>query len=125
MGKINKNRQQMAEMRANGATYKQIGEEYGITKQAVQSLLKRERTGDKHRPYRVHVNTVYPVLGAWLYSKMINTQKFAEMMDVSYSTGRNLLQGKTPFKIAQIRAVLEMTGMDFNEVFGEVAPNAE
>lgn len=121
---INPNRQEMAKMRANGATYEQIGKEYGITRQSVQSLLSQD-TPAKCAHYRIHVNTVYPALGAWLYSKTINAQQFAKMMNVSYLMGRNLLQGKKSFTIAQIKALLEMTGMDFNEVFGEVTPDAE
>lgn len=123
MGKFSAYRSEMAEMRANGATYAVIAEKYGCTRQTVHSMLNRKATPRK--PYRVHVNTVYPNLHNWLYAHSISAQKFAGVMGVSYHVCRRLLRGEAPFTIAQIRTVLEMTGMDFNEVFGEATPDAE
>lgn len=116
-------RSEMAGMRANGATYTAIASKYGCSRQNVHSLINREAVPRK--PYRVHVKTVYPNLHDWLYANSINVQRFADMIGASYFVCRRMLLGETPFTTAQIRAVLEMTGMDFNEVFSEATPDAE
>jgi transposase len=112
----------MFTMKIDGKTYKEIGEKYGITKQAVEDELGRAMNKKnlilKHSFERRK-------LAEWITLHNLNVKEFAEMIGVADVTVRNFLNGcninsKTIFKIVNITG---LTLQDLTEVENESKNN--
>lgn len=56
-------------------------------------------------------------LRAWMGSNKVSGRKLAEMMGRSYETIRTKLGGKTEWTLPEIKKLMEVTGLTFEELF--------
>ena len=56
-------------------------------------------------------------LRAWMGANRISGRKLAEMMGMSYNTFRVKYAGKTNWTLTEIKTLLDITGLTFEELF--------
>lgn len=114
-----KDKVKMFEMRLRGCTLQEIGDEFGFTRERVRQILSgaiRERKTNMDE-------IIYVNIAKWLKQNEISLFKFSKMLDpkVNSSTRlkNKLTKSKSELKISQIKKILEITGMSFEEAFEE------
>ena len=73
------------------------------------------------KKYSRTLATLYPVIDVWLYQHGANNLKqAAKIFDIPYSTLRDRLYGMTEFRLDEIRQILRIMEMSFEEVFNSI-----
>ena len=103
-------------MRLDGKTYEEIGKHYGVSKQYVERILnasamKGTRPLDK---------IIYPNLGQFIKAHYNGVMNFC--LALGYGSRNTTpmykrLRGKAAMTISEVRNILELTGMTFEECF--------
>ena len=65
---------------------------------------------------------IFPGLKAWMQRNDWNVSRLADEADLFSNTLSNNLSGRTEMKMYTIRRILEITGLTFEQAFGEVIP---
>ena len=63
---------------------------------------------------------IYPGLKLWMWDNDWNTCRLAQEAGVHVNTLSHNLRGNTDMKMCTIRRILEITGLTFEQAFGEV-----
>lgn len=63
---------------------------------------------------------IFPGLKAWMQRNDWNVSRLADEADLFSNTLSNNLSGRTEMKMYTIRRILEITGLTFEQAFGEV-----
>ena len=63
---------------------------------------------------------IYPGLKLWMQRNNWNACRLAQEADLFSNTLSNNLSGNTEMKMYTIRRILEITGLTFEQAFGEV-----
>lgn len=118
-----KNREIAIEMRDKGMTFQQIADELGVTRQRVAQYCAGVNA--KHYRFCGEKTCVYVGLREWMNENRVSTTVLLQMMGYVYSPGstdrwRGKFAGENAFKIDEIKKILEVTGMTFEQAFGEV-----
>ncbi len=120
---------EMVEMRLNGATYKAIGEHFGVTKQRVYEIIHR-RCGKISIGIKGKID-IEDIVYEGIYRHFKDNpeqtfKKFCEGVCGFYTSAiqermKNFLTGKheTLFKVKHIKKICEVCKMPFEEVFKE------
>lgn len=126
-------KEEMLQMRIDGATYQEIADVYGISRQAVHYALKKykERLVGEVRGRRFRCNDI-KYTGIYEYfkaNKKETVSSFAiKVFNIhTYNSGaisqkiRNFITGRNEshFTIEQIKRMCEIVGKPFEEVFKE------
>ena len=121
--------QEMLKMRIDGATYQEIADACGYTRQGVQKKLaeysKKITGGKRGRGFSFH-EIKYKGLKDWFAINETETvTTFAERVfgyESASTTLRNFLRGKneSSFTIPQIKRMCNVVGLPFEQVFEEV-----
>lgn len=112
---------EMFAMRLEGASYQEIADKYGCSKQNVEQLLKM-RESSKISSTKKYEICIYKGFREWLEQnryKLVDLQRFimeSECKQCSNSL-RYKLSGKRDFKISEIFKIIKLTGMTFEELF--------
>lgn len=112
----NEQEMEIVKMRIEGYTMQAIGKKMGVTKQRIHQILNdicMTRGRDKTQSY------IYPNIDTWLRDNRKPAYELAKAIGVEQSHMSNRLRGKTPFKISEIKKILDFTGMTFEEAFKE------
>lgn len=107
---------QMVDMRLDGRSYAEIGERYGITKQAVEIVftkLKGSRGMGYKRPQKIQ----YPFIAQWLREHGMTYGDLAEETGVAYQTLYARLKGWSRFRVDEARRLTEYFGQPCEVVF--------
>lgn len=107
----------MFSMVLDGKTYEEIGQKYGISRQRVQQLLTTNS-----RSHRAVNTIIYTGLKKWLIEQDMSVAKLQSLMGFeSKNVARTYikLRNKGIIKISDIKKILEITGLTFEECFGE------
>lgn len=101
--------------RANGMSYRQIAEKYGVSYQAVHTSCVAAGIA----PYKLisDKGCVYPRLRDWLNEDKIQRDRF--FRDVKTSSIRLILNGSMQPKKDVIDRMIAITGMAYEEMFRE------
>lgn len=106
--------------RKNGLTYREIGEKYGVSHQAVQYICMREGRGSfRHfRPDEV----VYPNLRRWLNENQVTKSELARRLTKNSGVNMNKevaqwISGRTHMSQNTIDKFIAVTGMPYEELF--------
>lgn len=116
--------QEMFMMRINGATYQEIADACGMSKQNVNERISRyaKRLTSGVRGHGFSISDIRFKAIREYFSKHPNesVKSFAKKVSVLPETMRNFLRGKheSYFTITQIRQMCEIVGQPFEEVFG-------
>lgn len=119
----NEQKAQMFLMKLNGMSYESIAQEMNCTRQNVQQTLADALPMSrctKRKKYVNRITTIYPVLQEALYRRGIVQREFAALIGTSYKTTRFKMQGINDFTLREIRKILEITGLTFDEAFSVV-----
>lgn len=127
--KYNRN-QAIVSMVKDGKDYTYIGSQFNISRQAVYAIAKRYGVSSNKdsviqpisEQSKKGVNSiVFPTLKKYLQENEISVKMFCEMIGVDSNTSSNMcrfLYGKTrKISIDIIKSIIEITGMDFQEIF--------
>jgi len=114
-----------ASMREQGMTYREIAEKCGCSYQNVaMSLAKRNVNHFRHI---TESGCVYPVLRNWMNENRICVDELLRRIHGhnvgghTHSRWSELLKGRTELKKHDIDSLLRVTGMTYEELFGEVS----
>lgn len=107
-------------MRLDGATFQQIADKFGVTKQFIQQSL----FPSDNRKVRASNGSmcIYAGLAQFIDDHHVTQRKLGKLLGIKYVESsttrvRKRLTGKTPFTINEIYKILEFTGMTFEECF--------
>ena len=111
------------EMRDNGATYEEIGKHFGVSKQRVHTAL-----GSFKKNASIYTKIRYKGLKRWFKETDTSFSGFAKLVGTNSSSAyvrkiQNWLteggERERTFTIEQVKKMLEVTGMTFEELFEE------
>ena len=118
-----KNREIAIEMRDKGMTFQQIADELGVTRQRVAQYC----AGVNAKYYRFYgeKTCIYVGLRDWMNENKVNITVLLQMMGYVFAPESNerwkaKLSSETALKIDEIKKILEVTGLTFEQAFGEV-----
>lgn len=101
--------------RANGLTYRQISEKYGVTYQCVYATCRN--VDGTYKAKITDNGCIYPNLRKWLNADRKRRDRFFQaMMGV---TIRDILNGTRQPKKDVIDKMIALTGMTYEEMFKE------
>lgn len=114
-----KDKVKMFEMRLRGCTLQEIGDKFGVTRERVRQILSEAiRQRNTNMDEIIYVN-----IAKWLKQNEISLSKFSKMLDPKANSStrlkNKLTKSKSELKISQIKKILEITGMSFEEAFEE------
>lgn len=113
-------------MRADGATFAEIGERFGVSKQCVYEYLNSDRfAGERKRKNaKMYQNIYYKGLDKWFKcNEKLSVSKIAAFVfGGASSAAKNkiyrLLEGKdVHLTVTQIKRLMDASGMSFDELF--------
>jgi len=109
-------------LREQGMTYRQIADQFGISYQAVAHSLASYNP--KRFQYITETGCVYPNLRKWMNDNKVGQSEFARRCQFSNSPGnknrmRGYLIGLADPPKRTIDKILAVTGMTYEEAFGE------
>ena len=104
-------------LREAGWTCQEIADLLGVSKQYISQMLRADEI--KYVPIR---GICYTGLGRWLSEHRYGMPKLLDALGYQYSGNaaaclRQRLQGKKEFHISEIRDILKLTGLTFEEAF--------
>lgn len=117
-----RNKVKMFEMRVRGYTLEAIGKEFGITRERVRQIL-RSVCSRSTSIKRGCESMIYPNIAKWLMGNDVSVGELSEMLDKSSNRSAVKLSHKLHGKhirglaISEIRKILEITGLTFEEAF--------
>ena len=120
---------EVRKMRESGMTLREIAEKKGISFQRVAQIC-----GGMYAKYsrgtRKQNAVIFKGLREWLSTNKISRAKFCDMLGYESGTATRVrlnskLYGCTEFKMNEIKKILEVTGMTFEEAFEEDSKTTE
>ena len=107
----------MFALRMDGVSLQEIGDRYGVTKEYVRQLIGAPHGID----CRVQVKSIYKGLWNWMVSNKISAHRLSNMLSCAenYTSFSRKITGKSALNIREIKDILSVTGMTFEEAFGE------
>lgn len=116
---------EMFAMRLDGYTLQEIGDKYGITRERVRQILTTVACR-KANIRKVTENLKYPNLSKWMRDNDVSMgELWVKMGNKPANSGTTkisrLLKGDASLglRMDQIKKILEITGMTFEEAFAE------
>lgn len=118
-----KNREVALKMRGEGMTCQQIADELGVTRQRVAQYCAGANV--KYYRFCSEKICIYTGLRDWMNENKVNITALLQMIGYVYAPGSNKrwkakLSGETSLKIDEIKKILAVTGLTFEQAFGEV-----
>lgn len=106
----------------SGLTCKEIAAKYGISTQAVYAACCKV-----HKTYFRKYSReacIWPGLRDWLNDNQVSRRELLQLMDMEYGSTnleklRERLQGNRDLRLSFIRKIMAITGLSFEELFGE------
>lgn len=103
----------MFSMHLDGLSYREIGNKYGISGQAVYKMIHPKERDIKNRTAK----WVYPNVATWAEGQKMTANKIAKAIGVYPATVLSLLKGSTGTSQRVISKMLDLTGMTYEEFF--------
>ncbi len=115
---------QAEEMRNQGKTFHEIGAHFGVTYEGVRLVLAHMAPQKRYFRAVTEKRCIYPGLRDWMNREQVSPRRLTAMMGYSTYAGvvRSLsdrLSGRAEIRIGDIRNILRLTGMTFEEAFGD------
>jgi predicted transcriptional regulator len=107
----NEQRVEAYKMLLDGATYREVGEKFGLTHQRIHQIFSGQIS--KVKKYAC----IYPNIRRWIVENHITQPVFAEMVGVCPAAIHHYLSGKREPNKKTIDKILEVTGMTYEEAF--------
>ena len=101
-------------MRLDGFTYQEIAEKYGVSRQYINQMLQNVISEKRNKALN---KIVYPNIANWLKDNERSISEFAIRVGIKRSALYNKLYGRNKFNSDEIKRILDVTGMKFEECF--------
>lgn len=101
-------------MRLDGCTFKEIADKYGVSKQYIHSLFG----GNSGKAWKTR-DYEYPNLGKWMANTKTTIMELSEKIGITCNSLSMKLHKKREFRTSEIKSILKITGMTFEECFKE------
>lgn len=100
-------------MRIDGFTLQEIGDKYGVTREAIRSMLSATcgESGIVKRRY------VYPNIAEWMMEKHMTQTELCKKIGIAQNTVSSIMRGRQNPNFSFVTAILQLTGMTFDEAF--------
>lgn len=98
-------------MLMDGATYREVGEKFGLTHQRIQQIFSGVLS--KVKKYAC----IYPNIRRWIVKHHVSQPEFAELVGVCPAALHHYLSGKREPNKKIIDKILEVTCMTYEEAF--------
>ena len=112
----------MVRMRINGCTFAEIGDKYGITRQAAEQSIKSicgvKRSGRRKVSPKIYMNIIYPNIRDKMIELELGYSSLANKTGKSVTTIRNVLTGfiRNP-KVNLAKQIASALNMNVDEAF--------
>lgn len=104
-------------MKLDGYTYKEIADKHGCSVAQIQKIIPNVPYERPLRPQKISDLCAYEGLANYIQENKSSTSKIAQYIGLSNNNVYVKLVGKREFRINEIRKMLELTGMTFEECF--------
>ena len=105
---------EIVKMRLDGATLQEIAVKRGCSRQNIEQILKRIKTGAGTSERKI----IYPGLRAWMAENWCSVSKLADACGIIRQTMYVYLSQAGRMKIGAVQRILNYTGLTFEEAFG-------
>ena len=99
-------------MRLDGFTYQEIAEKYGVSRQYINQMLQNVISEKRNKALN---KIVYPNIANWLKDNECSISEFVIRVGIKRSTLDYKLRGRNKFNSDEIKRILDVTGMKFEE----------
>lgn len=119
------NKERAFEMRAQGKKHREIAAELGITKQAVAQYFTGVYAKRKKQTVVTEKGCKYKGLRDWLNNRYMSLTELLQLMGYEYSPKScsnlryALTYSESGLRMKDVKRILQVTGMTFEECFGE------
>lgn len=104
-------------MRLDGATYQEIGNKFGVSRQRIEQVINKKLQKPSKR--FIGKGFLYPNLIKWMIENEMSIHDLTETLGLNRSATLTLkLKGKSEFKKREIDIILAKTNMKYEECFG-------
>lgn len=103
----------MFSMRLDGYTLQEIGDKYGVTREAVRRMFAVVccESGIVRKRY------IYPNIADWMREKRMTQTALCKEVGMAQNTVSAIMTGKQNPNFSFVQAILRLTGMSFDEAF--------
>ena len=101
-------------MRLDGFTYQEIAEKFGVSRQYINQMLQNVISERRNKTLN---KIVYPNIANWLKDNECSISEFVIRVGIKRSTLDYKLRGRNKFNSDEIKRILDVTGMKFEECF--------
>ena len=99
-------------MRLDGFSYQEIAEKFGVSKQYINQMLQNVISERRNKAVN---KIVYPNIANWLKDNECSISEFVIRVGIKRSTLDYKLHGTGKFNSDEIKRILDVTGMKFEE----------
>lgn len=99
-------------MRLDGFSYQEIAEKFGVSKQYINQMLQNVISERRNKAVN---KIVYPNIANWLKDNECSISEFVIRVGIKRSTLDHKLRGRNKFNSDEIKRILDVTGMKFEE----------
>lgn len=102
-------------MRLDGHMFQEIADEFGVSRQYIQQMLSDEAGGHKKV-----AQCIFPGIERWMRENNCTAYMLNKKMGLWLGRTSNFymrLNGKIQFTLDEIKVLLDVTGMTFDEAF--------
>ena len=99
-------------MRLDGFSYQEIAEKFGVSKQYINQMLQNVISERRNKAVN---KIVYPNIANWLKGNDCSISEFAIRVGMKRPTLDSKLYGRNKFNSDEIKRILDVTGMKFEE----------
>ena len=102
-------------MRDQGESYQYIANKFGVSRQCIHQIVTRKKK------FRTSSICIYKGLSKWIFDHRITSEKLCEMAGININkvTMANKLSGKNEFTLSEIKEILKLTRLTFEDCFLE------
>lgn len=111
----NEQKLEMYKMRLEGASLQECADVFGVTREYVRQLTPPVETHAKRRSN--YDSCIYPAIAEWLYENRYSYHAFAKLCATSIQPMYRALTGVTPLSKKLIDAILDSTGLTYEDAF--------
>lgn len=117
------NKQEVLELRDKGIKQAEIARMMGCSRSRIGQICGGKNILHK-RSVALHKDLIYPNIARWLFENQVSMAAFCQSLDSeqrkkSYARIVDCLHGKHRFNISEIKKIMKITDMTFEEAFEE------
>ena len=110
---------EMAAMRKQGMTYREIAQHFSVTENRVWQILTRRTTRTERHRIDCYI---FPNIAKWMNNTGTSLYRLADLTGYNATTISGYLRGLHDAPLTFIKALLEVSGMTFEEAFETKKP---